>query len=326
MSRAFYNALDTMLLTEKGVTPTGGEDSFVRALGADSALVGVFDGCGGLGSRTYNDYDSRTGAYMASRTASGAVYDWYQALKEEPFPTREDLLRTLRERLDTGFGIVSSHGSSALRVRGSMVRDFPTTAAIALAEDRGREGVYVHVIWAGDSRVYLLDTEGLAQLTEDDLEGEDALSNLSHDSALTNVLSSDGAYTLHYKCVLVNRPTVIFAATDGVFGYIHSPMEFEYMMLRVLSEAETPGLFEERMKMLLAEVAGDDFALAMMSFFFGSYDVLRRAFDNRIRHLEAHYVRPLRDERTAERMHALWQEYRGAYERCLTPAQEARHG
>jgi hypothetical protein len=49
ISRAFYRVLDTMLLVEQGVTPSGGEDSFVRALGTDSALLGVFDGCGGLG-------------------------------------------------------------------------------------------------------------------------------------------------------------------------------------------------------------------------------------------------------------------------------------
>ena len=46
LNRAFYSALDTMLLVEQGVTPSGGEDSFTRALGTDSAMLGVFDGCG----------------------------------------------------------------------------------------------------------------------------------------------------------------------------------------------------------------------------------------------------------------------------------------
>ena len=326
INRAFYSALDTMLLTEQGVTPSGGEDSFLRSLGADSAIIGVFDGCGGLGSRTYNDLDGRTGAFIASRTASGAVYDWYQALKEAPFPSEEEMLRTLHERLDKGFAVVSSHGSSALRVRGSMVRDFPTTAAIALAHQHEREGLLVHIIWAGDSRVYLLDNDGLAQLTEDDLGGEDAMSNLSHDSALTNVLSSDGVYDLHYKCIRVDRPTLIFAATDGVFGYVQSPMEFEWLMLRVLGASETPELFEQRLKSILSEVAGDDFACSMMSFYFGSFDVLRHAFENRARLLEQRYVKPLRAERTDALMQEFWQEYRGAYERYLTPAQEADHG
>ena len=325
-SKAFYNALDTMLLTEQGVTPTGGEDSFVRAFGGSSALIGVFDGCGGLGSRAYPSLSGRTGAYVASRTASGAVYDWFEALQDEPFPAPDDMLASLRARLDTGFGIVSANAGSTLRVRGSMVRDFPTTAAIAVAQEDKKQGLLVHVIWAGDSRVYLLDQDGLAQLTEDDLGGEDAMSNLSHDSALTNVLSSDGTYQLHYKCFRVERPTVFFAATDGVFGYVQSPMEFEWMLLRVLGASESPELFEARMKSVLSEVAGDDFAFAMMSFYFGSFDVLRHSFENRARLLEQRYVRPLRAARTEELVQEFWQEYRVSYERHLLETQEAQDG
>ena len=72
---------------------------------------------------------------------------------------------------------------------------------------------------------------------------------------------------------------------------------------------------------ILAEVAGDDFALNLMSFYFGSFDALRTAFSERARMLERRYVRPLRDDRTdAQRF---WEEYRVAYERYL---READHG
>ena len=325
-SRAFYNALDTMLFVNQGVTPTGDEDNLMRSLGASSAIVGVFDGCGGLGSRTYLDLSGHTGAYIASRTASGAVYDWFQHLQELPqFPGQEALLGSLREHLTQGFAVVSAYGTTEMRMRGSMVRDFPTTAAIALAHE-DKHGVLVHIIWAGDSRVYLIDSDGLAQLTEDDLGGENAMSNLTHDGALTNVLSSDGNYTLHHKCIRVDKPTIIFAATDGVFGYVQTPMEFEWMLLRILSDAESPEIFESRFKAILAEVAGDDFSFNMMSFYFGSFDVMRHAFENRARLLEQRYVKPLRAERTEERMQQFWQEYRVSYERYLQPEQEAENG
>ena len=325
MSRAFYNALDTMLFTHQGATPTGDEDNHMRALGANSAIVGVFDGCGGLGSRTYADLNGATGAYVASRTASGAVYDWFQSLQEGSFPGQEELLGSLRAYLDKGFSVISAYGVNSLRMRGSMVRDFPTTAAIALAHE-DKQGVLVHIIWAGDSRVYLIDSEGLAQLTVDDLGGEDAMSNLSHDSALTNVLSSDGNYTLHHKCIRVSKPTIVFAATDGVFGYVQTPMEFEWMLLRVLSLSETPEVFMNRLKSVLGDVAGDDFTFSMMSFYFGAYSVLRRAFENRVKLLEERYVNPLQDQRTDELMQQLWQEYRQSYERYLQPEQEADNG
>ena len=325
LKRAFYSALDTMLLVEQGVTPSGGEDSFTRALGTDSAMLGVFDGCGGLGARTYADLGGHTGAYLAARAASGAACDWYRALPEAALSDPDVLCRTLRERLDAALAVVKAQGRQTLRVRGTMVRDFPTTAAIVLARREGN-GITADLIWAGDSRVYLIDEKGLQQLTEDDLDGEDALSNLTHDGALTNVIAADGAYTLHHKRIILTHPGVIFAATDGVFGYIRTPMEFEWLLLRVLRDAATPALFAARLKAILAEVAGDDFTLALMSFYFGDFDTLRRTFAPRVQMLERDYVRPLHAGRTDALQSALWANYRRSYERYLTDKGDGEDG
>ena len=62
--------------------PGKGEDSWCHAFNERAGLIGVFDGCGGLGSRAYPSLSGRTGAYVASRTASGAVYDWFEALQD----------------------------------------------------------------------------------------------------------------------------------------------------------------------------------------------------------------------------------------------------
>ena len=324
LDRAFFRALDTMLLIDQGVTPSGGEDCFVQAVRERSALLGVFDGCGGLGSRTYSGLGGHTGAYLAARAAAGAAYDWYHALPEAALRDPDAAVTELRRRLDAALAVVRSQGRSTLRVRGTMVRDFPTTAAIALMHG-AQDGMTLDLIWAGDSRVYLLDAGGLAQLTEDDLDGEDALSNLTHDGALTNVIAADGRYTLHHRRMTLTRPAVVFAATDGVFGYIRTPMEFEWLLLRVLCDADTPAAFSARLKEILSEVAGDDFACCMMSFYFGSFDVLRHAFENRARLLEQRYVKPLRASRTEELMQELWQEYRLSYERYLHAEQEAEN-
>ena len=153
------------------------------------------------------------------------------------------------------------------------------------------------------------------------------MSNLSHDSALTNVLSSDGNYSSTTSASRSSKPDgVIFAATDGVFGYVQSPMEFEWMLLRILGDADAPELFTTRLKTILGEVAGDDFTFSMMSFYCGSFDVMRHAFENRARLLEQRYVKPLRAARTEELMQELWQEYRLSYERYLHAEQEAENG
>ena len=308
---------DAMLLIRQGGADAGGEDSYVCAQKPGSALVGVFDGCGGLGARTYPDMGKHTGAYLSARAASGAVWDWYQALEQSALADPDRLTETLRARLDTALGVIGSRGSSPQRVRGSMVRDFPTTAAAALAH-REPEGVAVDLFWAGDSRVYLLDAAGLHQLTEDDVDGEDALSNLTHDAAMTNVISSDGQYALHHRRMTLSLPCAVFAATDGVFGYIRTPMEFEWLLLRVLREAETPKQFTSRLEQLLDALAGDDFTLAWMSFGFGDFSALRETLTPRIPMLERDYVRPLHHGRTDALQAELWERYRSDYERALT--------
>lgn len=115
---------------------------------------------------------------------------------------------------------------------GSMVRKFPTTLALAYAE-KEEDAIKIHLLWAGDSRVYLLDEKGLAQLTRDDTDVEDAFENLTNDGPMNNVLSSDGNYGINYKSVLLSTPTIVFAATDGCFGYIPTPMEFEYHFFEI---------------------------------------------------------------------------------------------
>ena len=44
-----------------------GEDACTIEVDENKALLGVFDGCGGVGSRKYAEHNNMTGAYIASR-------------------------------------------------------------------------------------------------------------------------------------------------------------------------------------------------------------------------------------------------------------------
>ena len=57
--------------------PELGEDSSCYSFCTNAGLLGVFDGCGGLGAQTRWQYSGRSEAYMAARLASGAAYDWF---------------------------------------------------------------------------------------------------------------------------------------------------------------------------------------------------------------------------------------------------------
>lgn len=314
MKAEFHEYLDALFCSQAPAIPNAGEDSFCCLRQENSALVAVFDGCGGLGSRRYPGFKDHTGAWVAARLACGAVHDWYRRHDEDAWGSSRALLESLNAYLKTGLEKGPAHGNSQLRIGGSMVRDFPTTLAMALTRLEN-EKLITHVIWAGDSRVYLLDSKGLAQLTADDSEECDAFDNLSNDGELTNLLSSDGNYTLHYKRLTLTEPTLVFAATDGCFGYIPSPMDFEYTLCRSIVETKTVNALRERLREEFKKTAGDDFALSFMSFLAGSYEGIRQLAAARAEVLEEGYIRPLTRDRSCAR--ELWQKYRREYERYL---------
>lgn len=314
--QGFHDCLDIVQVISKPARDNFGEDSFYCAKSNRSAVVSVFDGCGGLGARKYETFQGHTGAYIASRIVSGAVHDWYHENYKKSWKIAQKLASNIDEYIRKAYKVCEQYGVERLKIRGSMVRKFPTTLALAYAEWDG-EGIVVYILWAGDSRVYLLDENGLAQLTKDDTEVEDALENLMSDGAMTNVLSSDGNYQIHYKTLRLTEPALVFAATDGCFGYIPSPMEFEYVILKSLVNSNTPMLFKKDLRTRLAQYAGDDLALGLMSFNYGDFGSTRDSFAARLKYLEKTYIAALEDERSDERVQRLWVDYKSAYERYL---------
>ena len=125
-----------------------------------------------------------------------------------------------------------------------MIELLPTTLAMAIFRKNGGF-LDVRVIWAGDSRVYLLTpVDGLSQLSEDDVDGEfDAMKALGQ-SNMNNNVTGEGMDRFHlnyaeYK-IPIQEGFILFAASDGCFDYIESPMQFEYKLL-----AATQQVFED---------------------------------------------------------------------------------
>lgn len=312
----FVEIFDDLFVIAHEMIKGRGEDSYYCAHCKKSAIVSVYDGCGGLGARTYKNFQGHTSAYMASRTVSGAVHDWYHDNHRRTWADVRQFTDSLSDYIQKGYAICSARAENNQRIRGSMIREFPTTAALAFTQSDS-DGITLFVVWAGDSRVYLMDHKGLAQLSKDDVDGEDALSNLSNDGALTNLLSSDGKYVFHTKCLRITEPAVIFAATDGCFGYVPTPMEFEYLLLSNLVNVSTPKEFHKRLSQSIGEYAGDDYALGMMGVYFGSFQNMQFFFKDRVKFLEREYIYPLQSQRNDFAMNALWQRYRTDYERYL---------
>lgn len=324
MSGKFLDFLSTGFLISQEMVEDHGEDNFYFKYSDYSAVLCVLDGCGGLGSRTYEGCENQTGAYLASRTVSGAIHDWYHDFYNKKWKSDREFVESIIAYIQKAYAVVGSYAKSNIKISGSMVRDLPTTMALAFA-CMMEESLAVHVVWAGDSRIYLLDDEGMHQLTRDDVKSQDALSNLSDDGALTNVLSSDGNYRLHHKLITLKKPSLVIGATDGCFGYLTSPMNFEYEVIKALTDSKSISEFRNYLKEFFDDVAGDDYTFACMGFGYDCFEDLRKSYVKRREFMEKEYMGELESQPDNEELILkLWQKYKKTYERYLVRNSQER--
>ena len=290
-----------------------GEDAVLYALAPRAALACSLDGCGGSGAKQYKKFQNKSGAYMASRVVFGAVKDWFLDNCGVLRFDAEDLRQRTLRYLD----ICSRQGAEVSRIKSNLTKEFPTTAAIEICT-AGEEGVDILSLWAGDSRCYLLTPEGLMQLSDDDLDGYDAMENLMEDGVLTNVISASKPFVIHSRQITVKPPCVAFTATDGCFGYYTTPMEFEFLLLDTLEEASGPVDWENRIVARLNGISGDDFTLSGLVLGFGAFEAMQQAFAVRHEALYRNYIQGL-SELTVDEKIALWHRYSPSYSRYLVP-------
>ncbi len=295
-----------------------GEDSWTFGFSQDAGMIAVFDGCGGSGARKHADYAGHSEAYMAARLCAGAVYQCMHS----GFPGCQNPGQFAREILAPHIRQVLQANRPPREGDGMVIkgmRVLPSTMAAALIQNEGDGTLRVSPIWAGDSRVYVLDATGLSQLTRDDSTQPDPQETLYDDGALTNVLCADKPVNLHCTSHRLKTPFLLIAATDGCFGYVSTPMEFEGMLLHALQESDSVARWEEDLLKLVAGYAGDDHTLCLASFGYGSFEQIKRAFAPRYRQLCASYLEtvwsiPWEDRDTRRQ---LWRQYRPQYMRFL---------
>lgn len=302
-----------------------GEDSKKHSFNIDEAFFGVFDGCGGAGAQPCPKYHGKTEAYIASRVVADSFQDWFENREEATVRDADTLKELVVGYLNECNKLV---GEKSLLV-GGIKKKFPTTAAAGICR-LGKDSVEVDFYWAGDSRVYLLNDQGLAQLTEDDLGGIDAMENLTDDGVLTNVINLSKDFTIHTGHISMDRPGIVFAATDGCFGYLSTPMEFEFLLLKTMLEADCISLssdrdtdagtgkkgWQEKLTEVIGKIAGDDYTLSGYAIGFGSFEEMKKRFVPRANYLYSNYISELENKSYEEKI-ALWDKYRDNYHRLL---------
>lgn len=312
---------DTWLAICKEARPDSGEDNFCRAFTNSAGLLAVFDGCGGSGARRHRFYSDKTEAFMASRMCAGVFYDTFsECFSADSATSPAAFVKTAAENcrlvLDT---FQPSVDQTVPQIGGSLMKVLPSTAAAVLIQPVSEDVFDLTAIWAGDSRVYVMDERGLAQLTVDDTGVEDPFDNLYDDGIMRNIISAGRPVKLHTRTVRVQKPFFTLAATDGCFGYFSTPMEFEAVLLDAMCRAQSPAQWENALKSSIGTVAGDDFTLCLAAYGYPDFRRLQNAYTPRLQQLNTDYIQNLSllplDDR--ERRRELWLHYQPQYMRYL---------
>lgn len=297
-----------------------GEDSYCYSFCDTAGLLGVFDGCGGAGAMKHDYYSGHTEAYMASRFCAGAFYDQFRRI----FPCKHNAVSLTKNVFEPQviqrlIDFTPPKNGTGFKIKGSSVRTLPSTAAVALIQKSANASMLVSALWAGDSRVYIMDSKGLAQLTIDDTTVNDPMISIYEDGILKNIFCADKPVELHCKTIAVKEPFVVFTATDGCFGYLSTPMEFEGVLLKTLLNTKCVADWENELANIIGAVAGDDHTLCLAAYGYGSYETLQKSFAERCRYLEEHYLIPVANIPIEDRdsRFKLWDLYSDGYMRYI---------
>ena len=296
--RGLFALLSQSLFIAQDKVKDRGEDSYLIGFRENAGVCAVFDGLGGSGSRQYKEYGDKTGAYIASRAVSEEMYNWFLAFSEDQNGlSSPKIAKSLHERIDKRLSACQDSETKKSSLKSSMTRDFPTTLSMLVFRPDGQGGISANVIWAGDSRCYWLDGGGLHQLTN-------------------NVISASEPYSLSEYILDGLSRGIAFSATDGCFGYLQSPMHFEYLVLDSMLRAESISEMEKSLHERLTQIAGDDFTLTGAVFGFETFKQMKEYYRKRYEVLFQKYIEHFRESSKDQRL-GLWQEYRGGYEKYL---------
>ena len=185
------------------------------------------------------------------------------------------------------------------RLKGTYL--LPTTLSVTLMRER-EESVDLICLWAGDSRAYYWNEEGLAQISDDHEIG----------GTMTNLISLAKDFRLQICSLKVKKPCLVFNATDGVYKCMMfaSPLDLESLLLQAISASESVEQLEENLDKIYENIGrhDDSNSLAAVTFGYADFGALKAAAGKRSDEIERKIVSRLPG--------ILTRDYRAEYEKA----------
>lgn len=293
-----------------------GEDAFSYSFINDNiGYIGTYDGCGGMGAKKYSLFGERTGARIASLCAGYVTDDFYN---KNLFRFDGTDSERIKKRFRDLFFKVNEYlksDDSGIKISGSLFKSIPTTASIVAIRNNNNKIIECEYMWAGDSRGYFMDNNGICQVTKDDLDtDEDAFTNLRSDARMSNVINADNDFVINQKIINVHLPAVIITSTDGGFAYFSTPMEFEWAILNSLFNANDIEGWRQNIYDYISEYSGDDFSIIIAVYGFNTFEEIKVYFYDRFKFLYQNFISRISSS-DEETLKALWELYSHTYYR-----------
>ena len=180
-------------------------------------------------------------------------------------------------------GLVDTKKRLELTVSNPDMSVLPTTCVAAHYSDLNEEECIVHSVWAGDSRCYVLSSNGLQKLTLDD-EDESKL--------LTNHFSADMAAELHYRVYRLRKPFILIGASDGFFdAYDKSNLTVEArLLLDIFNSSSVEELYSALVERYDKNLS-DDTSVAFVPVGFSGYEHIKNILTDRFNKINDLYSR-----------------------------------
>ena len=156
----------------------------------------------------------------------------------------------------------------------------PSTLTVALVNEK-ESSLDVIYLWAGDTRGYVWNEEGLKQIT-DDHEKHETMTNLI---TLSKPFAIDGAMVFDLK-----KPCILFNASDGCYKcpVFASPFDLEYIFLDSIRKnsdfSKVANSLQETFKAIGTH--DDSNTMALKTFGFENYSQVTKAVLNRLENID----------------------------------------